>query len=506
MKKSALLIAFFIFATMSILAQDATVTFNVDMRVKTKELKFTPGTSIVYIRGNFNDWSQMTQMTDANNDTIYTVTIDSIYAPAANVRKLHVNDTLYYKFFYTNADTWESDPNNMYIVPSAASTVNAYFDRDSVVTLVANGNINFKIDMSVMREVGIFDPTVDSVQISGSFNGWTTSDPASFLSKNALNPSKWFKNYPFVNANLNEVNNYKYIANIEDTSDIWNDGYERPLSQGGGNRDVIFLGQTTQDVPEVYYDDVLPDYVILGQTDVTIKFRVDMTNALNPTIQPVPFVPATDRLFWICEQPAFVRANNWVDTDQMQVLELMREGTTNIYSGTLTVNDSAWNGFEYRYGFIKGTDSTWTSEPSGFGDFAYRVRYIKQTAPRTFQKPYEAPVDTWTNAETKTDQETSPYTGVRELGTVANTYQLAQNYPNPFNPSTKITFSIPEAGLVTLKVYNALGQEVATLVNEELGANSYEYNFNASKLSSGLYFYTISSGSFTATKKMMLIK
>ncbi|MBK7630757.1 MAG: T9SS type A sorting domain-containing protein [Ignavibacteriales bacterium] len=85
-------------------------------------------------------------------------------------------------------------------------------------------------------------------------------------------------------------------------------------------------------------------------------------------------------------------------------------------------------------------------------------------------------------------------------------YELGQNYPNPFNPSTTIRFSVPEAGLVTLKVYNLLGEEVATLLNNEQAAGVYEANFDASRLSSGIYFYTLEAKNFTSTKKMVLLK
>lgn len=85
-------------------------------------------------------------------------------------------------------------------------------------------------------------------------------------------------------------------------------------------------------------------------------------------------------------------------------------------------------------------------------------------------------------------------------------YNLAQNFPNPFNPSTKIRYQIPIAGIVTLKIYDILGREVATLVNEEKNASKYEVNFNASALSSGVYIYKIQAESFFSSKKMLLIK
>jgi hypothetical protein len=86
---------------------------------------------------------------------------------------------------------------------------------------------------------------------------------------------------------------------------------------------------------------------------------------------------------------------------------------------------------------------------------------------------------------------------------------LMQNYPNPFNPTTTISYQIPEKGFVTLKVYDVLGNEVATLVNEESatgGAGSYEVEFNATGLPSGIYFYQLRTGEFIETKKMILLK
>ena len=90
--------------------------------------------------------------------------------------------------------------------------------------------------------------------------------------------------------------------------------------------------------------------------------------------------------------------------------------------------------------------------------------------------------------------------------TIPEKYTLEQNYPNPFNPSTKIKFSIPKEGFVTLKVYNMIGQEVATLVNENLKAGSYESTFDAKNLSSGVYFYTLKANNFSSTAKMVLMK
>ncbi|MBK8552067.1 MAG: T9SS type A sorting domain-containing protein [Ignavibacteria bacterium] len=85
-------------------------------------------------------------------------------------------------------------------------------------------------------------------------------------------------------------------------------------------------------------------------------------------------------------------------------------------------------------------------------------------------------------------------------------FTLSQNYPNPFNPVTNLEFGISDLGFVSLKVYNIIGKEVATLVNENLNPGTYKYRFDGSGLTSGVYFYTLKVNGFSETKRMILIK
>ncbi|MBT8385881.1 MAG: T9SS type A sorting domain-containing protein [Ignavibacteria bacterium] len=96
---------------------------------------------------------------------------------------------------------------------------------------------------------------------------------------------------------------------------------------------------------------------------------------------------------------------------------------------------------------------------------------------------------------------------------VNDNFRLYQNYPNPFNPSTKIKFTLPKLRFTILKIYDVLGSEVATLVNEELSAGEYEIEFNGESLpagrqglTSGVYFYQLRVGEFIQSKKMLLLK
>jgi hypothetical protein len=109
---------------------------------------------------------------------------------------------------------------------------------------------------------------------------------------------------------------------------------------------------------------------------------------------------------------------------------------------------------------------------------------------------------------------TNPATGgtaVRNIGMAPQEFSLMQNYPNPFNPSTMIQYSLERAAQVSLKIYNLLGCEVATLVNEYQEAGSYTVPFGINKetfglLRSGVYFYRLEAGSFVSTKKLILMK
>lgn len=117
------------------------------------------------------------------------------------------------------------------------------------------------------------------------------------------------------------------------------------------------------------------------------------------------------------------------------------------------------------------------------------LRYSKWNAGSTFY-PF-----TWTD-----------WTSVEENDQPVKSFQLLQNYPNPFNPSTRIRYEIPERSFVTIKVYDVLGKEIATLVNEEKLYGNYEFEFIGNGLASGIYYYRIRAGNFSQTRKMILLK
>ncbi|MGO9481501.1 MAG: T9SS type A sorting domain-containing protein [Candidatus Kryptoniota bacterium] len=123
------------------------------------------------------------------------------------------------------------------------------------------------------------------------------------------------------------------------------------------------------------------------------------------------------------------------------------------------------------------------------------------TFPTTFDPETKYPSEA--TAYTKVAQVTDVKTNVSEM---PKSFGLFQNYPNPFNPSTKINYQLPLNSIVTLKIYDVLGREVETLINERQAAGSHSAAFNASSLPSGVYFYHLQAGSYSATKKLLLLK
>lgn len=93
-----------------------------------------------------------------------------------------------------------------------------------------------------------------------------------------------------------------------------------------------------------------------------------------------------------------------------------------------------------------------------------------------------------------------------EVHFMPNEFSLSQNYPNPFNPNTNISFSLPKATNVKITVYNAIGKEISVLVNGNYEAGLHTISWNANNISSGMYFYKMEAGNFTATKKLVLMK
>lgn len=151
-------------------------------------------------------------------------------------------------------------------------------------------------------------------------------------------------------------------------------------------------------------------------------------------------------------------------------------------------------------------------------DYAYRNGFSEEN-PEQFLTHLEMEVDyeiSFTPEDVRNKDDTVVKKAIEWIMNTSHTYEeiinivslfsLSQNYPNPFNPITSIRYEIPERSFVTIIVYDVLGNEITTLVNEEKPEDTYEVEFNAERLPSGVYFYRLTAGSYSATKKMILMK
>ncbi len=148
-------------------------------------------------------------------------------------------------------------------------------------------------------------------------------------------------------------------------------------------------------------------------------------------------------------------------------------------------SNSSWINIGFVSGFGTTTEAqsySFTDKDLAVGSYSYRLKQID------LDGTYEI------------------YAGINVDVNAPVTFSLEQNYPNPFNPSTSIKYSVAQDGFVNVSVFNLIGEKVATLVNSNMKAGSYELSFNASQLSSGVYFYSIEAGDFKAVRKMMLMK
>ena len=487
------------------------VTFSVDMSVQTKEGNFNPQTDYIYIRGNFQkavgdtiDWGGTT-FTAATTD-------DSIYALTINFPDSLIGKTFEYKFVI-NDGGWESlptnatypDGNRRLILSSSAMVLPLVFYSDeSVVILPVENTINFTADLSSIygTGTGFFDPDRDSVRLEGL--DWVGAKVVGGTRKMAADPFQpWiFTTSMTIKGNVGDSTKWKLKAYPD--GDFFNWGWEisnDKWTKIGPDSSVINIPSF---VPDIY--PLQPALTV----DVKILFQVDMNNAVNRyTGEKID--PKNLLFVGIKGQNSVLGSwgGDWLPSDTSAgTLKVLNDSGTN---GDKVAGDGIWSAI---ITFPAGNDG-------GPGLYKYGMFYANEDTVNAGYHPMDneftdGAVNHYANVKVGPMLEISDVfgdathksvTGVKKTDnqTPAH-FTLEQNYPNPFNPSTTIKYSIPANGLVTMKIYNILGQVVETLINKEQNAGNYEVTFNASKLSSGVYIYNITTGNFTSSKKMLLLK
>jgi hypothetical protein len=259
---------------------------------------------------------------------------------------------------------------------------------------------------------------------------------------------------------------------------------------------------------------IIPTLISPTAKDLKILFQVDMRHAVN-RYDTVAINHSSLQFVGMKGQHAVMGAwvGDWLPTDTSATpknLLVLNDGGKNgdkvagdgIWSITVTIPKGDPGGpYLYKYGaFYPGSDTLNSAFHPGDnemmnGDWNHWFIVGDSVTSMTI-------LDIFGDLSSM-----STVTGVNNHSpALPGRFSLDQNYPNPFNPSTAIHYTLPISGNVVLQIYNIVGQKVATLVNGQQKAGDYAVTFNASSLASGVYFYRLQAGSFTSSKKMMLLK
>jgi hypothetical protein len=359
--------------------------------------------------------------------------------------------------------------------------------------------------MSMAEKAGYFFPSDsgDVVLVRGSFNGWGESDS---LDPSALEPGVWEATIP-IKAAQGDFIEFKYYikAGTGNQGRVPNGGWE-----SGANRIYTFTADSIQQVERDYFNRLGPQDYVQKPKGVEVHFFVNMKGATdrdgNPftSIDSIFISGSHPPLFWIWDHPDWDRSHLKLNDSGQYPDETAGDSVWSIAitfpqwtpKGPIQFKFAVNGPVDNEAGFQEDHILFLDDLPEQTGDKAVNV--LEEIA---FGRQRGKPVfsDTVSIVE-------KYVVGVKETGEVPLTYALHQNYPNPFNPVTTIKYSIPNTERVVLKVYNILGQEVITLVDEEQRPGVYEIKFNASNLSSGVYLYRLQAGKFVDVKKMMLVK
>jgi len=348
-------------------------------------------------------------------------------------------------------------------------------------------DLYFECNMEIEILSGRFN-TADTVAARGDFNGWGRTD----LEPSTLDPNLYVNALPFEDSlDVGDTVKYKFFY----TPNTWE----------GGDDKIYVITQADYDAGECLiarpFNDGTLQTVTNQPTDVL--FQVDVAGAVS-AINNQPFTVVNTVHLAGGTSPLQWPNLGWPDGEINLMIPLNDDGMDGdvtagdmIFSTTVTFPAFTTFPVSYKFGINYGDAAN--NQGGNDNENAIGANHEFALFPSAW---YCETLDTFGIMGYK-----DFVTDVEPVNTVIpSAYALDQNYPNPFNPTTNINFSIPNEAFVTLDVYNAIGQKVASLVNEDKSAGTYTVDFNATNLTSGIYFYKITADNFTDTKKMILMK
>lgn len=508
------------------------VTFQANMTEFIDSAAFIPGEDFVTMPGAMNGWDTAADtLTDADEDGIYSITLN-----------LDAGEYSWKFFLHTGriAGGYEGDPNRSLTV-TEDTTLAADAPRidfpDLTDATFGEVQLFFQVNMEVQVLNGSFDPTNEEhfVTVAGGMNGWSTTADTLTLGQDE---GIYETTITLPTTSIPQTWGYKFVLNNGET--VW-ESVAPETPQQGGNRiisvDENSFNATTDSYVAVnnsgnppFFSDVTLEDIFAEETNVV--FEVDLRPAyyhladsseLPEDVQISGQSGIATSIDFLAANGPLVTGGTWetwgVGLGDDADLVLNDNGE----DGDLVAGDSVWS-FTRTFGVAEAKKGTFKFGVNGLDNEAGvgadhnvtidsdRVSFIFGAVVRAdsvYDDLYDPYILATTEGPTVVRRGGENDNGIiipNEVDEIPGKFALEQNYPNPFNPSTNISFNLPVSSQVTLKVYNILGQEVATLVNGKLSSGLHSVRFDASGLSSGMYLYRIEAGSFVQNKKMMLIK
>jgi len=435
-----------------------------------------------------------------------------VSASGANIHTVWFDDRdgnyeIYYKLSIDNGITWSSG--------TRLTNSSGYSDYPSVA--VSNSNIN--IVWSDNRD-GNYE-----IYFKNSLNGglsWGTDKRLTTQSGSSIYPSITVQGSTVhvVWEDNRDGNSEIYYKKSTDGGTIW--GADLRLTNSSGYSERPSISNSNSYIHVVWYDNRNGNYEIYYKhsTDGGINWGTEKRLTNNTANSKFPSIAATGSIVYVV----------WGDE---------RDGNEEIYYIQSSDGGIIWNTetrltnnlLESNYPSIAVSDTkvhiVWQNRRDGNNEIYYKrstnLGLNWETDIRlTNNSAHSVLVSTaitgstvniiWTDYRNGNEciyykRNPTGNVGIQNIGTeIPTSFSLEQNYPNPFNPSTKIRFSIPNSGFTTIKIFNILGKEISTLVNESLQPGTYETIFDGSGLNSGVYFYKFTTDGFSETKRMLLIK
>jgi hypothetical protein len=489
---------------LSLPAQATNVTFNVNMSVQDGENVFDPSNDQVVVRGTFNGWGGNTHPLNEQGQGLYSATFD-IAAGAIE-----------YKFVIPRSgpdDIWENSgpTNRLATVGDVALDIPVvWFSNDSVISLLADVEVLFRVDLRVQQISGFFDPATDWAVVRGNHPNIGTWGGATRLDLEPGNPGVYSQRIQFDDIPVTPLE-FKYVI-LHDGDVGDNTGWEQ--LPGNVNRSFTPTGDEPDNIPPpdgngygeinlpaVFWSDV--DFSSIISHDLTVIFSVEINPLLGRLAAEgyVFDVQSGDTVYSVDRIDVAGAFNGWPWSNFSEDYRMLDNGVApdltagdHVYTGQHLFPEGTARRLEYKYG------GNMLDIEAGFA--RNHEQFLDDS-----QQTFRMSIDCWGSPDTLYNDWLCTISAADDgRGGLPDVFVLEQNYPNPFNPATTVNFTMTRSDVARLLVFDITGRLLST---NELGVvqpGRHTVRLDGSNWATGVYFYRLETPSHNVTKKMLLLK